>query len=125
MKIKNPLLISFIFIIIIFTFLPSIIAADIKEEDKMFLGLELDKLLSFINGIIALLLFIITFISYKRDGRSRLLYISVAFLIFSIKSFLVSSELFNFNIIWIDPLSIILELLVLLFFFYGVIKKGG
>jgi len=124
MKIKNPFLISFIFIIIL-TFLPVIIAADIKEEDKMLLGFELDKLLSFVNGIIALLLFIITFISYKRDGRSRLLFISIAFLIFSIKSFLISSELFNFSIIWIDPVSIILELLVLLFFFYGVIKKGS
>ena len=118
------MLISFIFIIIL-TFLPVIIAADIKEEDKMLLGFELDKLLSFVNGIIALLLFIITFISYKRDGRSRLLFISIAFLIFSIKSFLISSELFNFSIIWIDPVSIILELLVLLFFFYGVIKKGS
>ena len=129
MDTKNLFFITFVVIILLLNLFPIIIAQDTGEPDGrgdyLILGLELEKVLNLINGIISLILFIVTFISYKRDGRKRLLYVSIAFLLFSIKGFLASSELFISDITWIDPVSIILESLVLLFFFFGVVKKGG
>ena len=129
MKRKNLFLIIGIVGLILIALSPVIITEKVTDQeigkDLTFLGLELEKILSLINGIIALILFIITFISYKRDGRIRLLYVSTAFLIFAIKSFLVYSEIFFLSLYWIDPVSIVLELGVLLLFFFGVIKKRG
>ena len=106
--------------------IPCIAAQSESDSGDYFIyGFELDKILSLLNGCIALVLAILTFIAYKTDGRSRFFYISLAFFIFSIKSFLVSSEILFSGLPWRDPLSIVLEFLVLLAFFYGVTKKRG
>lgn len=129
METQNKYLITGIMIIILSALLPVVIAQNgIEEENIMdypIFGFELEKLLSLLNGIIGLTLSIITFIAYKTDGRIRFLYVSIAFLIFSTKSFLISSEIFFSGLDWRDPLSIVLEFFVLAAFFYGVIKKGG
>lgn len=114
----------FTILIISLIILPTILAQEDKGDINI-KGIELEKVLSFINGIIAFILFLITFVSYKRNGRNRLLFVSIAFFIFSIRSFLVSSELFISNIEWIDPISIVLDLIVLLLFFSGILKKEG
>ncbi len=125
MKKNNLVAASGILALILITALPVVVAQTEEAGDYLILGLELEKLLSLLNGIIALILCIIAFIAYRNDGRSRFLYVGVAFLIFSIKSFLVSSEIFFSGLDWIDPLSIVLEFLVILAFFFGVVKKGG
>ena len=104
----------------------SVIALNTTEKDGDYFiqNLELEKLLSLINGLIALGMGIITFLAYRTDGRKRLLYVSAAFFIFAIKSFLVGSELLFNELPFIDPLSIILEFFVVLLFFLGVIRKG-
>ena len=93
------------------------------NEDTMFLGLELDKLIAFVNGVLAFVLFLITFVAYRREYRKRLLYVSVAFALFSIRSFLMSSELFMPEISWVDPVSTVLDFVILLTFFLGLLKK--
>ncbi|MBS3081153.1 hypothetical protein J4221_06790 [Candidatus Pacearchaeota archaeon] len=115
-----------IYALIIFLVLitPVLIAQEDIGDIKV-KGIELEKVLSFINGIIAFALFLITFIAYKRDGRKRLWFVSMAFFIFSLKSFLVSSELFITGLEFIDPISIVLDLIALLLFFYGILKKDG
>ncbi|MEK6855429.1 MAG: hypothetical protein AABX73_04365 [Nanoarchaeota archaeon] len=116
-----------ILIIILLSLLPSAIAQEESEGkgDYSLFGLELEKILSLINGIIALILSVIAFIAYRSDGRNRFLYVSIAFFIFSIKGFLLFSETIFPDIDWIDPSLIILEFFGLLAFFFGVIKKGG
>ena len=94
-----------------------------NEKEIMAFGFELEQLLSFINGVIALILFLIAFIAYRKDGRKRVLYVSTAFLLFSIKSFLMSSENFIIETEFLEPIAIILEFLVLLVFFFGVFNK--
>src|SRR3989344_543349 len=103
--------------------LPFSAAAEDTTADIEFLGLELDKIIILLTAWLATFLFVVTFIAYKRDGRKRLLYVSLAFLLFAIKSFLVSSELFIPEIKWIEPISTVLEFAALLVFFYGVLKK--
>lgn len=94
-----------------------------RSEDIMVLGLELEKLVSFASGLLALALFIITFSAYRRENRGRMLYVSVAFALYSVRSFLHSSELFVQEIPMLDPVATTLDLVVLLIFFYGIIKK--
>ena len=93
------------------------------ENEIVFLGLELEKLLSLVNALVSITLFIITFLALKRDGRKKLLYISIAFLVFAIRSFLVSLELFIEEIPYIDPIAAVLEFIALMSFFFGVFKK--
>ena len=121
MKIRQTLIKAALFFFIFSISFISVYAEE--DEDIIFIGLELEKLVSFINGILALLLFVITFVSYKRDQRKRLLYVSIAFLLYGIKSFFVSSELFIAEIPWVDPFSAILDLVILFTFFYGILKK--
>ncbi len=123
MKNKNNLNYIFLLILFVFFFIPVINAQSIEDGDIMFQGLELEKILSFIIAILCTILFIITFLAYKRDGRKRLFFVSMAFLLFAIKSLLISSELFIAEIEFFNPLAIILEFGAVLSFFYGTIKK--
>ena len=110
--------------IILFVLLFSyFVYAETDAGDIKLFGLELEKLLSLFNGLLSTFLFIIALVAYKRDGRTKLLYVSVAFLLFAVKSFLVSSELFIPEIEYLGPIAIILEVFVLLSFFFGVLKK--
>ena len=123
-KYYSLIIITFLVIHLIYPLISS--ANEIEETgDYILAGLELEKVLSFVNGVIALTLFALAFISYKRDGRKRLLYVSIAFALFSLKGFLLSSEIFFPDVEWIDPSLIILEFLVLVLFFFGVLRKGG
>ena len=94
-----------------------------EDDDIEVLGLELEKLVVMVNAWLATFLFVFAFIAYRKDGRKRLFYVSLAFLLFAIKSFLISSELFFPEIDWVDPVAVALEFAVLLSFFYGVLKK--
>ena len=107
MKQKNLYFIG-ILMIFMLVFTSVVNAAEEDMEIEVF-GFELEKLLSLLSGILALILFAIAFIAYNRDGRKRLLFVSVAFLLFAVKSFLVSAELFIPEIPLIDPIAIILE----------------
>jgi purine-cytosine permease-like protein len=110
-------------LIIVMQLIGFVYAQEINDGDIHVFGLELEKILAMVNAWIALFLFVVAFIAYRRDGRTRLFFVSLAFLLFSIKSFLMSSELFFPEIEWLAPVSIVLEFLVLLSFFYGVLKK--
>ena len=121
-KVRNSVFVILTIVLFVSTFFIHASAVDEKGEITIF-NLELEKILSLINAWISLFLFVLAFSAYKRDGRNRLLFVSVAFLLFSIKSFLISSELFISEIPFLDPVAMILEFLVLLSFFYGVLKK--
>ena len=115
----------YIISIFIALILSSSLQAQEDAGDYMVKGLELEKILSLVNGFLAVILFIISFFAYRRDGRSRFSLVSIAFLLFSLKSFLISSELFIPEMMWIEPISIMLEFFVLIFFFWGVIRREG
>src|SRR3990167_3433482 len=92
--------------IFVFVQAASIASAQADENsDIRFFGLELEKLLTFVNALIATFLFVVAFIAYKRDQRRRLFYVSLAFLLFAIKSFLISSELILPDVGWVDPVA--------------------
>jgi hypothetical protein len=101
-----------------------VLAAEENENQPGISGLEFDDLFTIGSSLLASALFILTLIAYKRDGRKRLLYVSVAFLLFAIKGFLIASDIiFPEKGVWTDPAAKFLDFAILLSFFFGLLKK--
>lgn len=87
-------------------------------------GIEFVDYITLASSVLAIILFVITIIAYKRDGRKKILYVSVAFFLFAVKGFLISSDIILQNkSAWIDPIATILDFAILLSFFAGLLKK--
>ena len=87
-------------------------------------GLELDNVITLIASIMAMVLFGLTFLSYKRDGRTRFLYVSIAFLLFAIRGLLLTLDIFYPQQAgWVDLFAAVLDFAILLSFFFGILKK--
>jgi hypothetical protein len=95
-----------------------------ENELRTTSGIEWDSIIIAASGVLATVLFAITIVAYKRSEKERLLYVSIAFLLFAVKSFLVASDIFITNRSgWVDPFANLLDFVVLLSFFVGVFKK--
>lgn len=114
-----------LFICLIFLLLPFRIFAEEYDEteDIEIFGLELEKLLNLGSGILAAVLFILTFFAFLRTKNNRLKYISIAFLIFAFKGLITSAELFSGEWLWVDPTASLLDFVILLTFFFGIMKR--
>ena len=112
----------------LFLFLIPIVAAQGTEpssdEDILIFGhFELEEVLNFGSAILALFLFTLTALAYKRNKNKRLVYVSVAFLLYTIHGFISSSQLFFGEYSWIDPIASLLNFAILICFFLGIIRK--
>lgn len=87
-------------------------------------GVEVEELIILGSSILAIALFALTIIAYNRDRRKKLLYVAVAFFFFAVKGILLSSDIFfPDKVAWIDPLAVFLDFIILLSFFFGILKK--
>ncbi len=114
---------SVLFILLLLTIPFALSQDDSGFEDPELFGLEVEKLLAFFGGILAAALATFTYIAYKRTKRSKLAWVGLAFVLFALKLFLISTELVIDEIPWVDIASAILDFAILLSFFFGVIKK--
>ncbi len=122
MKNRNILIIFALFVLISFSL--NVLAATTENDVTVFRGIELDNIITLISSIFSLILFVLTLIAYRRSGKDKLIYISLAFLLFSIKGFLLTSDSFiQYTTNWVDPLANLLDFIILLFFFFGMTKK--
>jgi|LGVD01.1.fsa_nt_gb hypothetical protein len=116
-----------LFIILIFSIFCPNSLADIDVEDVDYLnsdsGIELEEIITLSSSLLATALFIISFIAYRRDGRKRLLFVTIAFFLFAVKGFLSASDLFFSERDWVDPVASFLDFAILLCFFFGILKK--
>ncbi len=123
---KKYMLLFGIFILLLAMSSFIVSAAEVPDVPYLNSGVDLSGLIIIGSSILAIILFIITFIAYRRDGRKRLLYVSIAFFLFAIKGILLTIDAFlPQKGIWTDPLANILDFAILLSFFFGVVKKGG
>lgn len=106
----------------VFLLLAPVVLAE-EDGDWQLFGFEGEKLFNLGSGILSTVLFVLTFIAYKRTKQSRLLYVSLAFLLFAIKGYLGASELFFEELAWVDPTAAVLNFAILLCFFRGILKK--
>ena len=101
----------------------TIVSAAEENDDWKLFGLEGEKLFNLGSGILATILFGLTFLAYKRTKQKRLLYVTLAFFLFAIKALLGAHELFIEEIPWTEPTAAVLQFGILLSFFYGITKK--
>lgn len=121
---KNKKSFFFVIIALMLVQISMLVLAQEEGDDLEVFGIEAEELLNLGSGLLATVLFILTLIAYKRTNRKRLLYVSAAFLLFALKGFLMSTELFFGD--WssvIDPIASLLDFAILLSFFFGIIRK--
>ena len=118
--------VKYIFLINIFIIfmMPFVLAAEHEmDEDIAFFGLELEKVVNLGSGVLALILFSLTYAAYKRTRNKRLKYVSVAFMLFAIKESLLAHELFVREFAWVDPVASVFDIVILLVFFIGILRR--
>ncbi|PIN75851.1 hypothetical protein COV18_01575 [Candidatus Woesearchaeota archaeon CG10_big_fil_rev_8_21_14_0_10_37_12] len=109
--------------VFILLFCTPLVTAEEFEDDIEIFGLELEKVFYFGSAIIATVLFIVSLIAHIRTEKLKLLFIWVAFLLFAIKGFLISHELFIAELSFVDPVASILDFIIVLIFLFGMLKK--
>ena len=100
-----------------------VMAIEDEEDDWELFGVEVDELITAASSLLAIVLFAFTAIAYRRDGRKKLLYVSIAFLLFAVKGLLLASELILPEKAWVDPIANIMDFAILLIFFFALMKK--
>jgi hypothetical protein len=94
------------------------------EEGTIFgSGVSIDTLISIATSILAVILFLISAIAYKKDKRKRLLFVTGAFFLFAVKGFLIVADEFSPQMGWPEPVVHLLDFGILILFFSGLAKK--
>jgi len=125
MKKSNFFLILFLVLILSTVIVSAAENSNLEENDlTTSTGIEIDNIVTLVASIMALTLFGLTYVSYKRDGRKRLLYVAIAFLLFAIKGIMLTSDIFYPQKAgWVDLGASLLDFGILLSFFLGLLKK--
>ena len=93
--------------------------------------LEIGFLISLASAVLAVVLFAVSTVAYKRERRSRLLFVMAAFLLFATKNlFSAAHEMFEFvsgnsplQIFSLEHMALLLDFFILLVLFVGLVKK--
>ena len=94
-----------------------------EQDDWQLFGFEGEKLFNLGSSILAAALLFLTAIAYHRTKQKRLLWVSLAFFLFAVKSALPATELFFSEWPLIDPVAAALDFAILAAFFVGLLKK--
>ena len=86
-------------------------------------GIGIDTLITIATSILAVILFVISAIAYKKDKRTRLLFVTGAFFLFAVKGFLIVADEFSPQTGWPEPVAHLLDFGILILFFSGLAKK--
>ena len=97
----------------------------VADQDKEItvLGVDIEPLIAIGSSILAILLFAISAVAYKRERRSRLSFVMAAFLVFAVKGTLIAIDSLYPGQIVTEPLAYVLDFVVLILFFAGLVKK--
>jgi hypothetical protein len=88
------------------------------------LGIEIEVYISIASSILAIFLFAISALAYRREKRSRMLFVMSAFFLFAVKGLLIAiDEVLPPQGLTIEPIALLLDFGVLLLFFLGLVKK--
>lgn len=125
MKDKNILLVGIIISLVFLSSFALLGKNNLDCEEGIEIGsvIGIDTLISIATSILAVFLFIISAIAYKNDKRKRLLFVTGAFFLFSVKGFLIVADEFFPQTGWPEPLAHLLDFGILILFFSGLVKK--
>jgi hypothetical protein len=119
-------IVTFIFFLLILISIPVVFAQTQNENNQdavTVFNLELEKILNLFASMIAFTLASLTYLSFRRSRNNRLIFVTIAFALFAFKLFMIGSELFFLEWIFVDQISSILDFVILITFFLGIIKK--
>ncbi|MFA5347544.1 MAG: hypothetical protein WC294_05365 [Methanoregula sp.] len=120
---RDPLVVLFILVCLLCLVATSAVSAAEFIDVSAIRGW--DHIIVIFSTTLALVLGIISFVGYRRDGRTKVLLVTLAFMIFTIKGvFIVSGDLFGKRV---DPFFDIVENLldfgILACLFFGMTMK--
>lgn len=125
MENKNILLVGIIISLVLagsFALLDKIkLGGEVGTENSS--GISIDTLITIATSILAVILFVISAIAYKKDKRTRLLFITGAFFLFAVKGFLIVADEFFPRTGWPEPVAHLLDFGILILFFSGLLKN--
>lgn len=85
---------------------------------------EPDQVVRLISGLLALLLFIISFLAYQRERRRKMLLVSMAFFFYAVMGFLSASDIFYPSAgEYLELWGSLLNFVVLLLFSFALLTK--
>ncbi len=87
-------------------------------------GIDVTNIVLVGSTLLALVLSVISLLAYRRDGRKKLLFVTIAFGLFALKGvLLLVSDWILLRQPYLDVLASLLDFAVLLSFFVGMLKK--
>lgn len=98
----------------------------IAQEDMgvTLFGTAIEAYISIGSSVLAIFLFVISTLAYRKEKRSRLLFVMSAFFLFAVKGLLITiDELLPQQGLTVEPIALMLDFGVLLLFFLGLVKK--
>lgn len=94
------------------------------EQGIIMFVINLEVMISIISCVIAIFLFALSSLAYRKEKRSRLLFVMIAFFLFAIKGILFSIiEVFFETEMSLEWIALTLDFGILIMFFVGLIKK--
>jgi hypothetical protein len=95
-----------------------------EEGGFTFFGIAIEVYIATGSSVLAIFLFVISIFAYRKEKRSRLLFVMSAFFLFAVKGLLLAiDELLPPNGLTTEPIALMLDFGVLLLFFLGLVKK--
>jgi hypothetical protein len=130
---------SIVFLLLLTLLLSSHVTTNAETDDEVNEGLDtgVELFITIASSFLSIILFTVSLVSYVYDRRTRLLFVMAAFFFFALKGMiLVLSDLNNQRLLsgflsvlikpYLDilvPFSRLLDFVVLILFFVGMIKK--
>jgi len=91
-------------------------------------GIDLEALVSIASFVLAFFLFALSVVAYRRNRRSRLLFVMAAFFLFAVKGIVFTlNEIYfeagSLNRVSYEWVPLLLDFSILILIFVGLIKK--
>ncbi len=97
---------------------------EMNDSTNSLSGLDMTDAIVIATSVLAIILGAISAVAYARDGRTKLLFVTLAFFIFALKGvFIIGSDLLSLQQPFLDIIANLLDFVVLLCFFFGMMKK--
>jgi hypothetical protein len=94
------------------------------DNDLTIYGLGAEVVISILVSALAVFLFVISAMAYRKSGKRRLLFVTAAFFVFVVKGFLIAlNDLPSIEVQWIESAASLFDFAILLLFFSGLVKE--
>jgi hypothetical protein len=120
---RSPINLAMVIVAVLLIATPAFALAE-RNDAVTTHGLDINDLIVVSTSILSFVLGAISFVAYRRDGRAKFLFVTLAFFIFASKGILIiGNDLLSLQQPYLDIVAHSLDFVVLLCFFIGMVKK--